>query len=337
MIKFLTIKNFQRHQKLRVRLERVTSILGPTDSGKSAILRALRWLALNNLPGDGFIRNGAKSAFVKIKLENGAWIGRGKGKANFYVLNGKKFRSFGQSVPLPISNVLRMNEINFQRQHDSPFWFAESAGQVSRELNRVVDLGIIDTTLAKAVSAVRAGEAHQNAVEGRLRAITEGLEESREATLSRIKQFARLKQTHERNEQIQARRSRLAGILAETGRYRIAEIKEQASEIREVFRIACQQKQTREFAERLDCLIREIETLPGLENRNGDAQEILALGQRLGKLSAHRSALSQLVERIIAQEFALDALNVRHESTVNQLRKVKYCPVCKQKLNSKPN
>ena len=43
-----------------------------------------------------------------------------------------------------------MPDICWQGQHDSSFWFAASAGEVSRQLNAIVDLAIIDTTLTNA-------------------------------------------------------------------------------------------------------------------------------------------------------------------------------------------
>lgn len=331
MIKFLTIKNFQRHQKLRVRLGRITTLLGPTDSGKSAILRALRWLALNNLPGDDFIRNGAKSALVKIKLENGAWIGRGKGKANLYALNGKKFRSFGQDVPAPVKQVLRMDAINFQRQHDSPFWFAESAGQVSRELNRVVDLGIIDTSLARAASLVRTAETNKNVQEGRLREITEALKDS-QAVETRIHSFSLIEKLHEKTTKLTKAQSRLDKILADISSHDTANLKSRADECHELARRGKRLWNLREQTNQLDCLIREIEGMPELENRSSDAQEISTLGQQLDQLSSCRGKLSHLVERILAEKLALDAAHARCEGALNRMRKIKYCPLCRRKL-----
>ena len=48
MIKSIHLRNFQRHKKLDIDLsEGVNVIVGPSDIGKTAILRALYWLRFN--------------------------------------------------------------------------------------------------------------------------------------------------------------------------------------------------------------------------------------------------------------------------------------------------
>ena len=69
-------------------------------------------------------------------------------KRNIYELDGQKFEAFGNDVPKPISELIRMSDINFQMQHEPHFWFNLSAGEVSRQLNKIVNLEIIDKTLA---------------------------------------------------------------------------------------------------------------------------------------------------------------------------------------------
>ena len=164
----LELKNFQRHKRYRLQFSpTITTVIGSTDTGKSSILRALRWLCLNDFSGDDFIHEGEKQASVKLQIDVGQKkkklvtqvIERIKGKSgsgvNDYALDGKEFKSFATNVPDNISDVLRLNDINFQGQHDSPFWFHETAGEVSRKLNAIVDLSIIDSALAEVQRQVR--------------------------------------------------------------------------------------------------------------------------------------------------------------------------------------
>ncbi|MDE2104483.1 MAG: AAA family ATPase, partial [Patescibacteria group bacterium] len=68
-IKSLELRDFQCHKSLVLDLNApVVCIKGPTDSGKSAILRALRWVCQNNFAGDDFIREGAKKAEVVLNV-----------------------------------------------------------------------------------------------------------------------------------------------------------------------------------------------------------------------------------------------------------------------------
>lgn len=148
MLKSITICDFQNHVKRTIDFdERIMTITGPSDAGKSASLRALRWLMTNQPGGDGFIREGARDAVVEIDIDDHK-VKRSRGKSgNLYFLDGSEFKAFGNTTPDDIQSVLNVGTVNFQGQHDPVFWFAETAGEVSRQLNAVVDLSIIDESL----------------------------------------------------------------------------------------------------------------------------------------------------------------------------------------------
>ncbi len=157
------LKNFQAHEDLEVSFSPngITTIRGATDCGKSAVIRALNWVCLNNIVGDEFVRHGSKFSEVTLTVRRGDKthvIVRKRnvgGSINTYTMDEKEYRAFGLGVPDEISAVLGLNEINFQNQHDSPFWFAESSAEVSRRLNTVIDLTVIDTTLSQIGDVVR--------------------------------------------------------------------------------------------------------------------------------------------------------------------------------------
>lgn len=160
MLEELRIENFQTHERKRIKFDRrVTTIIGPSDRGKSAIIRALRWVCLNDLRGDAFIRDGADFVRVSLLLD-GTKITRSKrGVANAYKMGNETYVALRSDVPEDIKEVLNVDTINFQAQHDAPFWFSLSPGQVSRELNAIVDLGVIDATLKNLNSVVRDAKA----------------------------------------------------------------------------------------------------------------------------------------------------------------------------------
>jgi len=55
MIKTLSIQNYQSHKDSTLEFDPgVNVIVGSTDSGKTAIIRALRWLIWNRPNGDSF-------------------------------------------------------------------------------------------------------------------------------------------------------------------------------------------------------------------------------------------------------------------------------------------
>lgn len=149
MLKFLLIRNFQKHKRIKLEFDpHITSIVGASDKGKSSILRALIWATTNKPSGDAFIKEGTDQTKVVLGAEENK-ICRLRGKTtNEYSLNGEVFKAFGNEVPPEISQVLNIDNTNIQNQHDSPWWFTESAGEISRQLNKIVNLSIMDTTLA---------------------------------------------------------------------------------------------------------------------------------------------------------------------------------------------
>ena len=150
MIEELRIQNFQAHSKFRVVFAPgITTIVGPSDVGKSAIIRALRWAATNQPGGDAFVRYGTKGTTVKLVV-GGRTVARKRkagGEVNTYHLDDTEFKAFGRGVPDTIAEFLNMPEVCWQGQHDPSFWFGETPGEVSRQLNAIVDLGVIDIAL----------------------------------------------------------------------------------------------------------------------------------------------------------------------------------------------
>lgn len=168
MIHRVVIVNFQRHRKLDLKLGRNTTIIGSTDVGKSAVMRAIRWVCLNDLRGTDFIREGAKRCRVTLYVDEHK-VSRIRGASiNVYRLDGKTFHAVGTGVPQEVREVLNIEEYNFQSQHDGPFWFNLPGPAVSRALNDVVDLSLIDHTLAQLGKALRRDKVELGVVSERL-------------------------------------------------------------------------------------------------------------------------------------------------------------------------
>lgn len=153
MIQNLQIKNFQSHKNSTLEFSPgVNIITGPTDNGKSAIIRALRWVAWNRPGGDAFRSEWGGNTHVSIETETHG-IARNKGDVNSYVLRelGEEevleFKAFGTDVPDEIKNVLNLDEINLQSQLDTPFLLTESAGQVAAHFNKIAGIDLIDSSL----------------------------------------------------------------------------------------------------------------------------------------------------------------------------------------------
>lgn len=153
MIKVLLIKNFQSHKDTTLELsDGVNAIIGPSDSGKTAIIRALRWLVWNRPLGDQFRSNcgGDTEAVILLGGELSEVKRQRTKTANMYILEDAisgamlKFEAIRQDVPEEIQKTLNMNEINLQMQLDAPFLLSNSPGEVGAHFNRIAHLDIID-------------------------------------------------------------------------------------------------------------------------------------------------------------------------------------------------
>jgi len=170
MINRLQIKNFRAHKKLDIKFSPfVNSIVGRNAAGKSTIIRAIRWVTRNKPAGDSVINWDADKAAVRLTIDKNK-ITRTRGKGiNTYKLNKKKpYKAFRNEVPTDIEKITNISDLNFQGQHEAPFWFCETAGEVSRQLNTIVNLEGIDSTLSNIASALTKSRTTVDIIQDRL-------------------------------------------------------------------------------------------------------------------------------------------------------------------------
>jgi len=169
MIQSLKIKNFQSHKDSILEFDPgVNVIIGKSDSGKTALLRALRWLIWNRPSGDAFRSDwGGNTEVVAAltvpDLPNPApiIITRRRDKKDEYVLLNKEqvgytaksihkpyiFTAFGTNVPEEIRKAINFAEINLQKQFDQPFLITATPSEVAAHFNKVAKLDKIDKSL----------------------------------------------------------------------------------------------------------------------------------------------------------------------------------------------
>lgn len=163
MIDRILIRDFQNQQKLVLPLDRITTVCGPTDAGKSSVLQALLWACRNQPSGVDFIRHGAKRASVQLHVGKHR-ITRDRGQRNHYFLDGVKFAAFKASVPDAIAKVLNVAGINFQEQDDPRFWLSLSPGELSKELNKLIQLDVSDRAITYLANELRNARAQRAVV-----------------------------------------------------------------------------------------------------------------------------------------------------------------------------
>lgn len=167
MFKTLEIQNFQSHENTRLELHPgINAIVGDSDKGKSATLRALLWAATNRPSGDAHVSDWCRTktgglkkgtgARVTVTDATGACARVRTGDVNGYEVNGVLCEAVRTDVPDEAQDFFNLGEVNIQRQTDPPFLLASSAGEVARFFNRIIKLEEIDKTLSMAESRRRA-------------------------------------------------------------------------------------------------------------------------------------------------------------------------------------
>ena len=274
MIKSLHLQNFQAHEKLDLEFDpRVNVIVGPSNRGKTAIMRAFNWLFFNKPSGDFFRKWDSDRTLVEVILSNGTVISKERSnKDNIYFLNKEAFRAFGQSVPDPIAKALHLDSINVQEQMDPPFLVNESSGEVARQLNKVANLSVIDSAMSYINKVVRQNQSKLSSAKQELKELQDELRsmdwiEVLEPLI--IAAESRQKQADMAGKTIQSlERLRRDLIVTETAIGQAAEDLEQLESLSRQFEKAVLLEQERnQWEEKIASLVRELEDIQYLNEQ----------------------------------------------------------------------
>lgn len=191
MIKSLTVKNFQSHKETHLEFcEGTNVIIGDSDSGKSALLRALYWIKENRPITTNFIRNGsggegkrgakhigtAEASIDVVRGDKAITISRIRGQAiNRYIVGDQSFDALGKDIPTEVSDALRLDKINIQKQVELPYLILESAGTVASTFNKFTNLDKIDEAIAFLSSDLRDAAAEKSHADQQLDSVSSQL------------------------------------------------------------------------------------------------------------------------------------------------------------------
>lgn len=229
MIERVQVTNFQSLKSIDLRFGRYTVIVGPSSSGKTALMRALRAVA-SNVRGTHVITRGQTRMAVTVHTgEHQVTLERDQTAARYRIANGTRDESYTKlagAVPADVTAALRIDpvptngtSVNFAGQFDGPYLLGESGANVARALGSLTN---VDTIL----EAAREANRRRNLAAADLR--------TREADLKRVtveaQQYAGLPQrlgalvkAEVVAEQAQALQERIARCTALTAALEIAE------------------------------------------------------------------------------------------------------------------
>jgi len=153
------ICNYKSHSDTEMEFDRVTSIIGSNDSGKSSILKALKMLLFNGNFPSTHIRNGVNFASVELTTDSGSNILRTntKGKSAITITkNGFKNSFVGKrDVNSFIEKetgvrLVQLEEgkppenLNYVGMNETAFLINESAQSVQKKISSIIGASDIE-------------------------------------------------------------------------------------------------------------------------------------------------------------------------------------------------
>jgi exonuclease SbcC len=364
MIRRVLIKNFQSLVNARLELGSFTVVVGESDLGKSAIIRAMRALATNQV-GQSFINREAKSTGIQIDTDDGtvAWT---KGQSAEYKIKtpewptAQTFDKTGRIVPDEVQTLLQLSGLqigddtflpNFSDQFDLPFLVDASPITRARLLGELSGVNILYLAIAEAKRLEQAAKRLQTTrqsdlekAKGRLKVYdsipnldaklkrAETSVKAEKAVSTELEALASSIQTAQRHQQdiaaLQAKYNSLDAVLP----LPITEAEEAQRTIQAITQaieaVTQQQTTLSALAHRLEVL-EPVKTFdwPQLESSR---QVIVQLASDIELLVSNRNTRQTF-------EQSLSDLSDQLEETQTELAKFKTCPVCEQPLNGASN
>ncbi|MEN6565904.1 MAG: AAA family ATPase [Veillonellales bacterium] len=163
MLTEISLKGFQSHTDTTITLDHGLNVVtGATDSGKTSIIRAIRWVAFGEPAGDSFVNKAVGFATVIIKTDKATITKTRKGAKTSYSIdygNDHTMLYEKAEVPEEVEELLGMTKstfgdfkaaLNFAYQLDSPFLLSESPSAGAKVLGKLANAEIVDVAISQA-------------------------------------------------------------------------------------------------------------------------------------------------------------------------------------------
>lgn len=315
-IRSLRVKNFQSFEDLYLEVDpHLNCIVGPSNVGKSAIIRALDFLFYDEWDAS-FVRAGANFATVEASLEDGTVITREKGsgvnRVKIRYPDGKieTFESFGSELPKDVKRVLGNAcletefvgiKVNVSNQEDPHFLISYSPQLRSWLVCLVSGLDVLENAL--------------NLASDERISLTKRL---KELELSRVEiesQLVELSDLPLKKREVQQKEALLEEIRKKlllldnlmSLRERVLNLEKSVSSLRE----------------------RDYSKVDDIENTLETLERLLSLRNKIEELLQKKFVLEE--ERARKER----ELSYKKSEFVETLKKYKVCPVCNSPLDEK--
>ena len=188
--------NVQSHEYSLLNFSSALNIIyGRTHSGKSSLIRGLKWALENKPRGDEYRRDDTandKNTSVSLSFKEGSYVSREKNPntgLNQYVSSAsdEPFKALRSDIPDEIKSITKIKPENIQSQGDRYFLLGKTSGQVATELNKVVGLKIIDDKLSKIKSIASGYSTRVKVLDSQIESVSEKIKADKFALADDIK------------------------------------------------------------------------------------------------------------------------------------------------------
>lgn len=191
-IRRVIIEDFQSHRLTELDLvEGFNVIVGPSDQGKTAILRAIRWVLYNDPRGSDFIRVGSTKAKVSLIMNDGTIVSRERSSSrNRYsiAVPGEEeqiYEGFGHNVPDAVKEATGIQLLKIDEDHQvaihlgmqlDPAFLLDSNGAIkAKAIGRVNGVHILDYAHKTTSSELTSKHGEERRVQAEISKIDEQL------------------------------------------------------------------------------------------------------------------------------------------------------------------
>jgi exonuclease SbcC len=299
------IEGYQGHEFTSLQFDKGFNVIfGRSHSGKSSIMRAIKWAFTNRPRGDGCRSDWLKdleSMCVSIIFSDGEWIFREKAKGlNLYRISGIEddLDAIGVSIPDEVVELTGIYDENIQTQGEQYFLIDETPGKIAKRLNSAVGLEIIQEKASKAKALISGVKAEIKVLTAQLKTKSERLES---------KEFYGVDEQLKKAEMV--RDSIKTKSLMEE---KIKTILKIISQIDEYNEIAEKAKEAKLVDEKIKSIRLDVNRFDFLSNRVTTVQVILAeieSWEEEKKVVESISVAAEIAERIRGDIDELDLLN----------------------------
>ncbi len=158
------LHNFKSHHHSEIPMANFTAIIGPTNSGKSAIIAGINLALYNEPSGDKYITHGETECYVEVHFDDGKVIRRSRekdGESKYELIEDGNpeilaLSNFGVG---PVDEVVKFHgmpkvnifgneeSLNIRRQMEAPFFLGESPQKKAKMIGKMAGTDVADLAL----------------------------------------------------------------------------------------------------------------------------------------------------------------------------------------------